>query len=1064
MMSSDTKFNLNALQGLSEEEKSVALEILKQLASEGKSDILDDLKYSDFEEVPVDIDTFMDDPEYLGNSIWAIDSTTGEKRCTLFPYWRDNLHKIFPDNLTTSCNTLILTGSIGLGKSQQAINVMLYLLYRMLCLKDPYGYYGMMPNDKISFSMLNTSLDTAKGVAWDKLQQMVQASPWFMRHGALNASRTNPTWQPEKHIELLFGSSNNHVVGRALFCNFSDEVNFSATSTNVEAQKKKLLKMIGQIDARMISRFGKGTYLPTMNIIASSKDTEQSFLDTYINTKRQNESKTTIIVDEAQWVIRNDKGSPNDPGAFYVAVGDKFLPHELLPQDASEELVESYRAKGYAKIIKVPPIYREHFETNLDQALMDDAGISSASTVKFISGKKLNEAKVENYRNPFAKDVIEVGDNIDDYLQYANFFDMSAIDPNDISKPLFIHLDMSMGAKGKGDKTGIAGVIIDGKYPSIPGQEESLSLRYKLLFSVSVKAPRGYNISFIKNQNFIKWLREQGFAVKCITADTFQSAPVLQELTVDGFKTETLSVDRVNSDKVCEPYQYLRSAINDRRIKIYKKCDLLTEELVNLERTSTGKIDHPTNGCFTGDTKVSLVDGRELTFLELVEEFENGKQNYVYSFNEKTKVIEPKPIKKAWCTIRNAELVEVELDNGEKIRCTPNHKFMLRTGEYREAKDLLPMDSLMPLYRKQPSVEKMKLYRLYYEPIEDEWHYEHRRFAKEVFDKKYLVHHKDCNPQNNRPDNLIWCSNAAHAQIHAELQTGAQSETANQKRKASLSQYYANNKDNPVFINRNLKISKTLTDTEKAAKYAAYIKDIEETFDISWAKLSVTERDSYAVKYQRLKNPNTSITIGKKVAENHKKGLYKNAINSLAKENELSKQLKTLIPEVDLNKFEEIFGFRFESLPATKRPPYIVKYRKILGKEILNHKVVAVRTLTDREDVYDIEVEDNHNFALSSGVFVHNSKDQADGVCGALYTASKYAEEYAYNYGDNLKAVLDTNLTNDEIDFKQQYITNFEAELAKIYEEENEALEEEKKQKHQDYLSYQDILDGIINL
>ncbi len=39
-----------------------------------------------------------------------------------------------------------------------------------------------------------------------------------MRHGTLNASRTNPTWQPEKHIELIFGSSNRQVVGRALFC------------------------------------------------------------------------------------------------------------------------------------------------------------------------------------------------------------------------------------------------------------------------------------------------------------------------------------------------------------------------------------------------------------------------------------------------------------------------------------------------------------------------------------------------------------------------------------------------------------------------------------------------------------------------------------------------------------------------------------------------------------------------------------------------------------------------------------------------------------------------------
>lgn len=138
-----------------------------------------------------------------------------------------------------------------------------------------------------------------------------------MDHGSLNASRTAPTWQPYKGIELLFGSNNNHVVGRALFSNFSDEVNFSGgNSKNVENQKKKLVKMIGQIDARMISRFGKGTFLPTLNIIASSKDTEQSFLNVYIDTKTKNNSKTTLVIDEPQWVVRNDKGTPNDPGAF----------------------------------------------------------------------------------------------------------------------------------------------------------------------------------------------------------------------------------------------------------------------------------------------------------------------------------------------------------------------------------------------------------------------------------------------------------------------------------------------------------------------------------------------------------------------------------------------------------------------------------------------------------------------------------------------------------------------------------------------------------------------------
>ena len=77
--------------------------------------------------------------------------------------------------------------------TEVAVLAMSYLLYRMLCLKDPYAYYGMMPNDKITFSMLNITLDAAQGVGWEKMQQHIQASPWFMTHGSLNASRSNPT-------------------------------------------------------------------------------------------------------------------------------------------------------------------------------------------------------------------------------------------------------------------------------------------------------------------------------------------------------------------------------------------------------------------------------------------------------------------------------------------------------------------------------------------------------------------------------------------------------------------------------------------------------------------------------------------------------------------------------------------------------------------------------------------------------------------------------------------------------------------------------------------------------
>ena len=105
-------------------------------------------------------------------------------------------------------------------------------------------------------------------------------------------------------------------------------------------------------------------------------------------------------------------------------------------------------------MLKVPPIYREAFEDNLDLALTDNAGISTSSSTKYISGVRLNQIKLDSYQNPFTKDIIEVGNSPNDYLQYANFFDLSRVSTNDRSRPLFIHLDMSLS----GDKTGIAGV------------------------------------------------------------------------------------------------------------------------------------------------------------------------------------------------------------------------------------------------------------------------------------------------------------------------------------------------------------------------------------------------------------------------------------------------------------------------------------------------------------------------------------------------------------------------------------------------------------------------------
>ena len=199
------------LAGLSEQERQQALKILKDFYA-GSSKSLNELLYKDYEEIPVDIHTFLHDPKYLGKGL-----TDEEGRFTLFPYWENFLKEIYPDPLKPAIyNTVGLTGGIGLGKSTEAVIIGLYELYRMLCLRDPYIYYGLQPIDLITFAVMNITLDAAKSVAWDKMQNLIQSSSWFMDRGTLTKSDV-PEWKPPKGIELIAGSQTRHIIGRAVY-------------------------------------------------------------------------------------------------------------------------------------------------------------------------------------------------------------------------------------------------------------------------------------------------------------------------------------------------------------------------------------------------------------------------------------------------------------------------------------------------------------------------------------------------------------------------------------------------------------------------------------------------------------------------------------------------------------------------------------------------------------------------------------------------------------------------------------------------------------------------------
>ena len=105
----------------------------------------------------------------------------------------------------------------------------------------------------------------------------------------------------------------------------------------------------------------------------------------------------------------------------------------------------------------------------------------------------------------------------------------------------------------------------------------------------------------------------------------------------------------------------------------------------------------------------------------------------------------------------------------------------------------------------------------------------------------------------------------------------------------------------------------------------------------------------------------------------------------------------------------------------------------LFNKYQQNNKVVTIDFIDKKADVYDIEVADNHNFSLDCEVFVHNSKDASDAVCGAMYNASQHAEEFAYDYGESAEDLLRFNGDAEHSD-KQQLTLDLELELQRMYQ------------------------------
>ena len=344
-------------------------------------------------------------------------------------------------------------------------------------------------------------------------------------------------------------------------------------------------------------------------------------------------------------------------------------------------------------------------------------------------------------------------------------------------------------------------------------------------------------------------------------------------------------------------------------------------------------------GCFSGDTEIVLADGRNLNFKKIIEEQKTGKEHFCYTIRKNNqigleKILNPRITKK------NAQVIKITLDNKQEITCTPDHKFMLRDGSYREAKNLTSQDSLMPLYRKYSNQSDPKItidgYEMAWNPRSDSWLFTHLLADwHNRWQEKYSVedgnhcHHLDFNKLNNNPSNLQRISSQDHLELHRK--------------------HIDKTLHRPDVIEKCRQIKKTTAFREKMSK--------------------------------RMQEPLIKATLSARAKKQWENAEYKAfMLNSWKNfyQNNAEYRNETI---ANLDKVQKKYWSDSENCKkqSQKTQQFFENNEEAKTLEAIrnyNHKIISIESVKEKIDVYDIEVPHTHNFALASGVFVHNSAKQ----------------------------------------------------------------------------------------
>ncbi len=519
------------------------------------NDFLEALKNNNFEELPVDAKTFVEGESYLNQPpLSDIQYDIVEAMSQIYRE-EDLIDLLGPEEGARyykkyTKNEVILQLGKGSGKDFTSTVACAYIVYKLLCLKDPARYFGKPSGDAIDIINVAINAQQAKNVFFKGFKTKIEKSEWFA--GKYNAKAESIEF--DKAITVYSGHSEREShEGLNLILAVLDEISGFATDVGTGNDQGKTADNIYKaFRASVDSRF------PDLGKVALLSFPR--FPGDFISQKYEDAIMEKEVITKTHRFIMNPD-FPEDMEGNTLDIG------------WDEDEIIAYKYPGVFALKRptwvVNPTrkiedFKTSFFTDMGDAMQRFACVPTFASDAFFKQKDKLE-KCMTLRNP---------------IDGNKRFDESFVpDPDKI---YYVHADLAQ----KHDKCAVAIAHVD-KWVNLQIVKDYEQVAPIIIVDAVVwwepKVEGPVNLSEVKQ--WIQNLRRQGFNLGMVTFDRWQSFDIQQELQAVGIRTDTVSVGKKH-------YEDLAMMVYEERVAM-PYIPLLLEEMSELKIINDKKVDHP---------------------------------------------------------------------------------------------------------------------------------------------------------------------------------------------------------------------------------------------------------------------------------------------------------------------------------------------------------------------------------------------------------------------------------------------------------------------------------------